>query len=275
MSAVRDTLASDLFVLADGTRLRILRLLAERPLTVGQLQQLLGVSQSSVSQHLARLRAGGWVSDTRVGQQVLYHWHPERLDRTVAGVQGLFASPLDGWRDLAVRWRAVFGEAPTVSVEPCPGVGPVSAAGLPHVLFVCTGNSARSQMAEGFMRALGRGEVPVESAGIEPAGLHPLAVRVMAEAGLDISDQSSKVLTPGHLDRAEIVVTLCGGPAGWRPEVRPRARWLHWPLPDPARAEGAPYRRLARFRDVRDLVRRSVERLIAELTGLPANVRAR
>ncbi len=271
---MREALASDLSILADGTRLRILRLLVERPLTVAQLQQLVGVSQSSVSQHLARLRAGGWVSDTRVGQQVLYHWHPERLDRTVAGVQGVFASPLDGWQDLAERWQAVFGEAPTVSVEPYPCVEPVPAAGLPHVLFVCTGNSARSQMAEGFMRVLGRGEVPVESAGIEPAGLHPLAVRVMAEVGLDISDQSSKVLTPGHLDQAQIVVTLCGGPVGWRPDVRSRARWLHWPLPDPARAEGAPYRRLARFREVRDLVRRSVERLLGELTGPPANVPA-
>ena len=272
---MRDALDSDLSALADGTRLRLLCLLAERPLTVGQLQQLLGVSQSSVSQHLARLRAGGWVSDDRVGQQVLYHWHPERLDRTVAGMRSLFRSPLDGWPDLSARWQAVFGEPPTVSVEPCAGVGRVPAARSPHVLFVCTGNSARSQMAEAFMRDLGHGEVPVESAGIEPAGLHPLAVRVMAELGLDISSQSSKVLTPGHLDRAEIVVTLCGGPAGWRPEVRPRARWLHWPLPDPARAEGAPYRRLARFREVRDLVRRSVERLLGELTGLPANVPAR
>lgn len=271
VSKTRGALVSDLSVLSDQTRLDLLRLLAERPLTVGHLQKLLGVSQSAVSQHLARLRAGGWVQADRVGQQVLYHWRPGRLDRTVGDLRGLFAAPLETLPELGERWRRLFaGPAVALVDDGTEMPAPPQLPATPHILFVCTGNSARSQMAEGFTRALSAAGVVAESAGLEPAGLHPLAVQVMAEIGLDISGQSSKTLTPQHLEQADIVVTLCGGPAGWRPEVRPQARWLHWPLPDPAQATGAPYRRMARFRDVRDQVRRYVDRLLADWTGTPA-----
>ena len=79
-----------------------------------------------------------------------------------------------------------------------------------HVLFVCTGNSARSQMAEAFARRIGAGQVEASSAGIDPRGLHPITVEVMAEKGINVSRQASKALTDEMLRKADYVVTVCG-----------------------------------------------------------------
>ncbi len=132
------------------------------------------------------------------------------------------------------------------------------------ILFVCTGNSARSQMAEGFARAMGGGDWEVRSAGTAPAGLNPLAVRVMAEAGVDISGQTSKALDPRLLALADVVVTLCGDAAESCPVAPPGVRRIHWPLPNPARTGGPEEDVLSVFRDVRDEIRGLVEALLTE-----------
>ncbi|MDR7402945.1 MAG: arsenate reductase (thioredoxin) [Armatimonadota bacterium] len=134
----------------------------------------------------------------------------------------------------------------------------------PVVLFLCTGNSCRSQMAEGFARALGGERVEVYSAGLEPAGLHPRAVAVMAEAGIDISGQTSDPLDPEVLRRADLVVTLCGDARDRCPVTPPAVRHLHWPLPDPARAAGGEEAVMAVFRSVRDEIRARVWELLAD-----------
>jgi arsenate reductase len=123
-----------------------------------------------------------------------------------------------------------------------------------HVLFLCVANSARSQMAEGIARSLAPPGVKVSSAGSAPSRLNPLAVRALAEIGIDISGHRSKSvdeIPPGDVDA---VVTLCAE------EVCPvflgRALRVHWGLPDPAAAAGSDDRRLQAFRDVRDELRR-------------------
>lgn len=118
------------------------------------------------------------------------------------------------------------------------------------VLFLCVANSARSQIAEGLARRLAPPGVRVWSAGSEPGTIHPLAVQVLTEAGVDASAQRSKGLDAVPLDDVDLVVTLCAEevcPLFPRP-----VRKLHWPLPDPARSAGTDAERLAAFRAVRD-----------------------
>jgi len=134
-----------------------------------------------------------------------------------------------------------------------------------NVLFVCTGNSCRSQMAEGWLRALGGGRYGADSAGIEAHGQNVRAIAVMAEAGVDISTQTSKLLTDRHLQWADRVVTVCGHADETCPMLPPGTRKEHWPLEDPARAEGDEQAILAVFRRTRDEIRRRVADLVARL----------
>jgi arsenate reductase len=134
-----------------------------------------------------------------------------------------------------------------------------------HVLFLCTGNSCRSQMAEGWTRELGGSAVAVESAGIEAHGKNPRAIAVMAEAGVDISGQESTVVDDAMLRRADVVVTVCGHADEVCPALPPGVRKIHWPLADPAKAPGSEEQIMAAFRATRDEVERRVRGLLAEL----------
>lgn len=121
------------------------------------------------------------------------------------------------------------------------------------VLFLCTANACRSQMAEGFARRLLPPEVPVFSAGIIPSGLDARAVAVMAEVGIDISAQRSKSIADVPVHEVGRVITLCGEAAEQCPAL-PGAKREHWPLHDPARAQGSESEVLSVFRSVRDEV---------------------
>jgi len=134
-----------------------------------------------------------------------------------------------------------------------------------RLLFVCTGNSARSQMAEGFARALGGDRVEVHSAGLEPRDLHPVAVEVMRERGIDISAQRSKPFSEALARTMDYVVTVCGHADEHCPVLPPPVRRLHWPLEDPARARGSPEEVRAVFRRVRDEIEERVRELLAGL----------
>ncbi|MDH3214455.1 MAG: arsenate reductase ArsC [Myxococcales bacterium] len=135
------------------------------------------------------------------------------------------------------------------------------------VLFLCTGNSCRSQMAEGFARQKAGTDLRVFSAGTDPVGVNPLAVQVMAEAGIDISAQRSKGLDAVPLGEVDLVVTLCGDAAERCPALPGGAPRLHWGLPDPAAARGTPEEILDRYREVRDAVAKRVEVWLASLPG--------
>lgn len=131
-----------------------------------------------------------------------------------------------------------------------------------NILYLCTGNSCRSQMAEGWTRHLAPDHVRVESAGIEAHGKNPRAIAVMAEAGVDISGQESTVVDEAMMQRADLVVTVCGHADEQCPAVPGHARKLHWPLSDPAKATGTEEEIMAEFRATRDEVRRRVSELL-------------
>ena len=136
---------------------------------------------------------------------------------------------------------------------------------IQRVLFLCTGNSARSQMAEAFLRHYGGDRYEVHSAGLEPKGIHPLTVRVMEEAGIDISAQTSKGIDT-YLGRLhfQTLITVCDNADKNCPAVWPGVnRRLHWSFEDPAAAQGSEEERLAKFRQVRDQIEAKVKEWLA------------
>jgi arsenate reductase len=133
----------------------------------------------------------------------------------------------------------------------------------PEVLFVCTHNAGRSQMAAALLDHEAAGRVRVTSAGSQPASqLNPAVVQAMAEIGLDISGEFPKRLTTGQVQAADIVITMGCGDAC---PVYPGKRYLDWDLPDPAGLH------LADVRPIRDEIRRRVANLVSELSGQRAD----
>ncbi len=132
-----------------------------------------------------------------------------------------------------------------------------------RILFVCTANSARSQMAEGLARALASPAVEVASAGTRPSSVHPQAIEAMRERGIDIGNQRSKRIDEvgGPFD---YVVTLCDDASQACPALPARRARLHWSLPDPAAAAGSEAERLRVFRQVRDEIERRLSAWLAE-----------
>jgi thioredoxin type arsenate reductase len=130
------------------------------------------------------------------------------------------------------------------------------------ILFVGAANSCRSQMAEGFARRIAANGLRVYSAGSEPKPIHPLALKVMKEAGIDISNQRSKGLDAVPLDSVDLLVTLCGDAAESPRVIQLGVTRAHWHLPDPALARGDEEQILKVFREVRDAIRARVESLL-------------
>jgi arsenate reductase len=131
-----------------------------------------------------------------------------------------------------------------------------------RVLFLCTHNSARSQMAEGLLRHLARDRFEVYSAGTEATHVRPLAIRAMDEIGVDISGQESKTLDRYLGEPFDYVITVCDDANVACPFFPGATSRLHWSLPDPSATEGTEEERLAVFRSVRDGIR---DRIQAEL----------
>ncbi len=131
-----------------------------------------------------------------------------------------------------------------------------------RVLFLCTHNSARSQMTEGLLRALGGDRFEVFSAGTEATQVRPLAIKAMAELGIDISGQYSKTLDRYLNEPFDVVITVCDEAN----EVCPvflgaKKRW-HWSLPDPSKATGTEEEQLAVYRSVRDTLQARIEQAL-------------
>lgn len=135
---------------------------------------------------------------------------------------------------------------------------------MTDILFLCTGNACRSQMAEGWARALGPTH-RIASAGTEAHGLNPLAVQVMQEAGVDISAQQSNRLEEFALEDFDLLVTVCGDADERCPVLPAGLTKMHWPLDDPARLRGSDEFVLAGFRTCRDEIRTRVAALLASL----------
>ncbi|MCP3029412.1 arsenate reductase (thioredoxin) [Halobacillus sp. A5] len=124
----------------------------------------------------------------------------------------------------------------------------------PVIYFLCTGNSCRSQMAEGFGKKYLGDEFDVRSAGIEAHGLNPKAVKAMNEVDIDISDQTSDIIDPDILNNAAFAITLCGDANDKCPMTPPHVTRFHWGFDDPAKAEGTDEEKWAVFQRVRDQI---------------------
>ncbi|WP_088103668.1 arsenate reductase (thioredoxin) [Halalkalibacter urbisdiaboli] len=130
----------------------------------------------------------------------------------------------------------------------------------PIIYFLCTGNSCRSQMAEGWGKKLLGDRYEVYSAGIEAHGVNPNAVKAMAEVGIDISNQTSDTIDRDILQKADLVVTLCGHANDVCPATPPNKDRVHWGFDDPAKAEGTDEEKWAFFQRVRDEIGERIKR---------------
>ncbi|PDW04931.1 metalloregulator ArsR/SmtB family transcription factor [Candidatus Viridilinea mediisalina] len=233
-------LPEGLKLLADETRWRLILALRQGDYQVGELTTQLGLPQNLVSYHLSALRQGGLVQIHRsdADGRVIYY----SLD---------FAALKDIYRDLGVRLCV-------------PNHVPVARELSGTIVFLCTANSARSQMAEAWLRHLGQGQYIVRSAGTRPQPIHPLTSRVMAEVGVDLGSQYAKGLEALQDLRPDLIITVCDitreACAYWGSEVAQ----IHWSISDPLAApEGE---QEAMFRAVRDALHLRVEGLLASFS---------
>ncbi len=238
--------------LSDPLRWQLVVELGRSDLRVGELVALVGKPQNLVSYHLAQLRQAGIVRSRRSsadGRDVYY-----RADL-------LHCRDLLGEAGLALR--------PGLSVGPTPPSDAASRRARPHVLFLCTGNSARSQIAEALVEHRSAGTVVARSAGSHPKPLHPNAVRVMAERGIDIAGRPTKPLTRfarSHFDR---VVTLCDKVREICPEFTGGPITAHWSIADPAAAGDTDASTYPAFELVADEIESRVALLLEDLTTRP------
>ncbi len=139
------------------------------------------------------------------------------------------------------------------------------AQGMLKVMFLCTANSCRSQMAEGFARQLGTGLIEAHSAGLMAAGVHRRAIAVMAEIGIDIRSQRSKEIDPKLLRQMDVVITLCSNAEEACPSTPRGVKRLHWPIRDPVGTEGSEEVIMRDFRRARDEIRAKIEEFLAQV----------
>ena len=201
-------------------RWRLLSELARSDRRVGELCELAGERQSLVSYHLRQLRDGGVVSARRSladGRDTYYVLELARCGESLA--------------DAGASLHPGLASAGS---HPGPGHGLAGA----RVLFLCTGNSARSQMAEALAEQLSAGMVRASSAGSHPKPLHPNAVRVMRGRGIDLAGRRSKHLREFTGRRVDYVISLCDRVREICPEFPGTPREIHWSVRDPAREPG-------------------------------------
>jgi len=133
------------------------------------------------------------------------------------------------------------------------------------VMFLCTGNSCRSQMAEGFARHYGKDIIEPYSAGLLASRVHPRAIEVMREIGIDISGQSSKEIDPEILNKMDVIITLCANAEASCPMTPPHIKRIHWPIDDPVGVIGTEEVIMDAFRRARDEIKMRVLKFIEEV----------
>ena len=211
-------------------RWRLLRALARSDRRVGELCELAGRRQSLVSYHLRQLRDGGLVS----------------MRRSAADARDTYYV-VDLARCGELLWSTGAALHPGLTPAARPHARREGSAPLARALFLCTGNSARSQIAEALAEELSGGAVKAASAGSHPKPPHPNAVRVMRERGIDISGRRSKHLGEFAAQRFDYVISLCDRVREVCPEFPGAPELIHWSIPDPAREPGSDEEMLPAF----------------------------
>jgi len=210
-----------LTVIGHPHRWELLSQLARSDRRVGELTHLVGQPQNLVSYHLRELRDAGLVSSRRSsfdGRDSYYRLDLDRCGRLLC--------------DTAAALH------PALRFEPSGGPSPRRRGRAPRILFLCTGNSARSQMAEALAEGRYSPAIQARSAGSHPKALHPNAVKVMSERGIDIAANATKHLRRFERSHFDYVVTLCDKVREVCPEFPGEPAAIHWSMPDPA-AEGS------------------------------------
>lgn len=204
-------------LVSEPVRWQLMRELATSDRRVNELTSLSGKPQNLVSYHLRELRSAGLVSARRSsadGRDTYYRVDIARCGRLMCAAA----------TDLQPGLRLGFLPA-----------HPARASGRAHrVLFLCTGNSARSQIAEALLQEMSTHTIEVRSAGSHPKVLHPNAVRIMAQRGIDISGRSAKHLERFARQRFDRVITLCDRVREVCPDFPSHPELTHWSIPDPA-----------------------------------------
>jgi protein-tyrosine-phosphatase/DNA-binding HxlR family transcriptional regulator len=239
-----------LALIAEPRRWRLLAELSRSDRRVGELCELIGEPQNLVSYHLGALRRAGIVSRRRSssdGRDVYYRVDLERCRVLLAAV-GKALHP--GLR----------------SAPPAPDPLASSGGRRPRVLFLCTGNSARSQIAEALLEHRSAGAIAARSAGSDPKPLHPNTVRVLADRGIDVSGRPTRHLRQFTRSRFDRVITLCDKVREVCPEFPGRPATVHWSTPDPSASDGTDAEALPAFEALADELEVRVSLLIAELT---------
>jgi len=137
---------------------------------------------------------------------------------------------------------------------------------MKKIMFLCTANSCRSQMAEGFAKEYGKGIIEVHSAGLMAVGVQKRAIAVMKEIGIDISQQQSKEIDPDLLRKMDIVVTLCGHAEETCPWTPPEIKRIHWPIKDPVGTTGTEEQIMREFKRARDEIKEKVQMLMEDIS---------
>ena len=235
-ATARPAVADFFRTLADDTRLSILRLLARSDRKAGELGSALSLPSNAVSYHLKHLRTLGLLSDHRSGadaRDVYYRLDVDQLARLYAAAGAALHPGL-----------SAFSTAP----DGQPHSRTVPTRRL-RVLFLCTNNSARSQLAEALMRHMGGDFVAVASAGSAPTEVHPDALTVLREWRIDASGLAAKPLERFVGQAFDYIITVCDRVRDHCPTFPGDPEPIHWSMLDPAVVED-PDRRLAAFRDV-------------------------
>jgi ArsR family transcriptional regulator, arsenate/arsenite/antimonite-responsive transcriptional repressor / arsenate reductase (thioredoxin) len=240
-------------LIADPHRWRLMAELSHSDRRVGELCVLLGEPQNLVSYHLGELRRAGLVSSRRSsadGRDVYY-------------------------RAELIRCRDLLGAAggalhPGLRLAAPPPHATRASSRQPRVLFLCTGNSARSQMAEGLLEHRSEQKMAARSAGSRPKSLHPNAVRVMADRGIDIADRPTKHLDRFARMRFDRIVTLCDKVREICPDFPGSPVAAHWSIADPAAAGATDDETLPAFERVADELEVRISLLITELSARSA-----
>lgn len=225
------------FLRVAGHRLRwrLLRELASSDRRVNELTGLLGEPQNLVSYHLGQLRSARLVSARRSAADRRDLYYAADLPRFACLLAQTGRSLHPGLRLEAVALGLL---------RDIPGV-PVS-----RVLFLCTGNSARSQMAEALARTRSAGRVQAQSAGSRPKPLHPNTLRVLREAGIDVASHRPKHLEVFTGQSFDFVITLCDRVREVCPDFPGHPGYIHWSIPDPAACGGSDEQTYPMFRQV-------------------------
>jgi protein-tyrosine-phosphatase len=227
-------------------RWRLLCELAYSDLRVGELCERAGQRQSLVSYHLRQLRDGGLVSVRRSendGRDVYYALDLARCGELLSSAGAALHPALAPARPSAARRRDR----------------------LARVLFLCTGNSSRSQIAEALATELSDGAIRAASAGSHPKPVHTNAVRVMSERGVDLSGRRSKHLDEFVGERFDYVITLCDRVRENCPEFPGGPKAIHWSIPDPGRKPGGNDETLPVFEAVADELSARISFLITAI----------